>query len=148
MSLENDPFDDIPSQPPDETQPAEPPPSYPQFYTQQTDVTAPPAPKLPRWALVVLGLIIVLLIAVICLLFTALVTENTNRPTPLPTTVTPQPQVQAAPATVVGGMVITVRGQNFKPNEQVVFYLRDATRPTEPILQIGSTVLTPQSTFE
>ncbi len=148
MSLENDPFEDVPPEPMDETQPAGLPPTYPPEFEQPTDVTQPPPLGIPRWAIVVIGILAVLLLVLMCLLFTLLVTQNANRPTPIPTTALPQPVVQAIPSIVTSGTVVSVRGLNFKPNEQVVFYLRDASHPTQPILQIGTTQVTPQGTFE
>ena len=149
MSLENDPFDDVPSGPLGETQPAPLPlpPSYPPQYSAPVDVATPP-PTLPRWAIIVMVIGGVLLLGAICVLFTLLVTQNVARPTPVPTTIIPQPTVQAIPSTVSGGTLVTVRGFNFKPDERGVFYLRDTSRPTEPILQIGTTTATPQGTFD
>jgi LysM repeat protein len=78
---------------------------------------------------------------------------NAPRPTAVPTaavpmTAIPQPIIQAVPSTITASMNVTVLGLGFRPNEQIVFYLRDASRPAEPILQIGNTQASLQGTFE
>ena len=43
------------------------------------------------------------------------------------------------PSVVSGGTLVTLQGTNMRPNDRMVFYLRDPAKPTEPILQIGTT---------
>jgi len=76
------------------------------------------------------------------------VTQNVPHPTSIPTTAVPRPVVQAFPSMITAGMNVTVLGLDFKPNEQLVFYLRDASRPTQPILQLGKIQASQQGTFE
>ena len=49
-----------------------------------------------------------------------------------------QPTVIASPDVVSGGTLVTLQGTNLRPNDLMVFYLRDPAKPTEPILQIGT----------
>ena len=65
-------------------------------------------------------------------------------PTPLP----PQPEVIAIPDTVSGNTLVLLQGRNMRPNDLVVFYLRDPARPAEPILQIGTTKTGADGRFE
>lgn len=95
-----------------------------------------------------LFLLLIVLSVILTACFTPTVTQDSPRPTSIPTTTVPQPMVQANPSTASAGTIVMVRGLNFKPDEQLVFYLRDASRPTQPILQIGNTQTSPQGTFE
>jgi LysM repeat protein len=105
-------------------------------------------PSLPGRSAPALFLILFVISAVLSACLTPLVTPNAPRPTAAPTTAVPQPIVQAFPSAITPGMSVAVLGLNFKPDEQLVFYLRDASHPTEPILQIGSTRASPQGMVE
>ena len=59
------------------------------------------------------------------------------KPTPTAATLA-QPIVVASPDVVSGGTLVTLQGMNFRPNDRLMFFLRDPARPTEPILQIGT----------
>lgn len=139
MSLENDPFD---------TQPAVPPPPPPaDLYPQEpepeatpTATSGRPAGRTPVAAWIGLGILAVaLIIALILLVILAGQGSGGAPATPVPTAAPLQPTVLASPQVVSGGTLVTLQGLNYRPNDRVVFFLRDPSKPTEPIVQIGST---------
>jgi len=139
MSLENDPFDTqpapLPPQPPPELEPQPP--------GQFTDISGPPQREGPRvpvavWiGLAILGIALCIAVVLLVILLTQGGGGGQARPTPTPTPV--QPTVVAIPDVVAGGILVTLQGSHLRPNDLMVFYLRDPAKPTEPILQIGST---------
>ncbi|CAG0926651.1 beta-glucosidase [Thermoflexales bacterium] len=147
MSLENDPFDTQPAPLP--TQPS--PELEPQPLEQYADISAPPQPEGPRVPIAVwigLGILgIALCIAVILLLI--LLTQGGGggpaQPTLTPTPV--QPTVAAIPDVTSGGTLVTLQGSHLRPNDLMVFYLRDPAKPTDPILKIGSVQTDPAGRF-
>ncbi len=138
MSLENDPFDTQPAPLP----PQPPPELEPQPTGQHTGAYGQPQPTRARVPIAVwvgLGILAVALCLAVLLLVIWLTqggggAQAQPTPTPLP----PQPTVVAIPDVVSGGTLVTLQGTNMRPNDLVVFYLRDPAKPTEPILQIGT----------
>ncbi len=138
MSLENDPFDTqpapLPTQPPPEL---EPEPTG-QFIGEYEPPRAA-RPRVPIAVWVGLGILAVAL-CLAAVLLVILLTQGGGgaQPTPTPTPTPPPPTVIAIPQVISGGTLVTLQGTNMRPNDLVVFYLRDPAKPTEPILQIGS----------
>ncbi|NTU62592.1 MAG: hypothetical protein HGB05_04130 [Chloroflexi bacterium] len=136
MSLENDPFDTQPAPLPPQP-PPEPPPQYSGEYS-------PPPPARPRISIAVwigLGILGVALCIAMLMLF-ILLTQGGGGQQAQPTTPTslpPQPSVVSIPDVVSGGTLVTLQGTNLRPSDRVIFYLRDPSKPTDPILQIGTT---------
>lgn len=134
MSLENDPFDTQPAPPPppvEEAPPYAPPPYEPGG--------RPPA-RTPIAVWIGLGILVFALLLAVGLLVILLSQGNGTPPaTPTATSGAPQPTVSAMPQVVSGGTLVTLQGLNYRPNDRIVFYLRDPAKPTEPILQIGTT---------
>ncbi len=137
MSLENDPFDTQPAPLP--TPPPEPPPQPTGQYTGTYGEPPPAGSRVPVAVWVAMGVLAMALIIVIIVLVIFLTGGGGGAlaqptPTPLP----PQPTVIANPDVVSGGTLVTLLGTNLRPNDLIVFYLRDPAKPTEPILQIGT----------
>jgi hypothetical protein len=147
MSLENDPFDTQPAPLP--TSPPELPPQPTEQYTGAYGEPPPARQRAPIAVWVGLGILAIAL-CLAALLAVILLTQGGGggqaRPTstPLP----PQPAVIAVPDVVSGGTLVTLQGTNMRPDDLVVFYLRDPARPTEPILQIGTAKTGPGGRFE
>jgi hypothetical protein len=136
MSLENDPFD---------TQPAPVPAYFPEPAPEDTGGYLAPSEPRPRAAWrnpvwIGLGILGAAVLLIICILAALLLTQggaSTIQPTITPTPA--GPLVVAQPDIVSGGSLVTLRGTNFRPNDRVIFYLRDPSQPSQPILQIGTT---------
>jgi hypothetical protein len=137
MSLENDPFDTQPAPLP--TPPPEPPQSSGQYTAAygepQSDARRVPIAVWAGMGILAMGLCI----AVILLLLLLLSGGGGAPAKPTPTAMPPQPIVVANPDVVTAGTQVLLQGVNFRPNDTLVFYLRDPARPSDPILQIGST---------
>ncbi len=135
MSLENDPFDTQPAPLP--TPPPEPPPTG-----QYTTYGEPPpaGPRIPVAVWAGVGLLIVAL-CLAMVLIGLLLTQGSGGifPQPSPTPTPQQPVVVATPDVVSGGTLVTLQGTNLRPNDLLAIFLRDPARPSEPILQIGTT---------
>ncbi len=146
MSLENDPFDTQPAPLP--TPPPELPPEPEGYHEGVYGEPQPSGPRVPVAVWVGLGILAVALCLAV-LLLVLLVTQGSNgilaqpTPTPLP----PQPEMTAIPDTVSANALVLLQGRNMRPNDLMVFYLRDPAKPTEPILQIGSTKTGADGTF-
>jgi hypothetical protein len=147
MSLENDPFDTQPAPlPPSELPPQQPTGEYAGAYEEPQ----PQRAHVPLAVWIGLGILAVALCLAVFLLVILLTQGGGGgglaRPTstPLP----PQPTVIAVPDVVSGGTTVTLQGTNLRPDDLLVIYLRDPARPTEPILQIGTTRTGPQGRFE
>jgi hypothetical protein len=146
MSLENDPFDTqpapLPPQPPE--LPPEPPVQYTAVYEE------PPAERRPAALALWIGLgILALALCLGVVLLVLLLTGGGGlparaTPTPLP----PQPGVLAIPDQVSGGTLVTLQGFNMRPDDLQVIFLRDPAKPTDPILQIGTTKTRLDGRFE
>jgi hypothetical protein len=138
MSLENDPFDTQPAPLP----PQPPPELEPQPTGQLAGAYDEPRSTRPRTSVAVwvgLGILTVALCLAVLLLVIFLAQGGGGGPAkPTPTPVPPQPTVMSIPDIVSGGTLVTLQGTNMRPNDLVVFYLRDPAKPTEPILQIGT----------
>jgi hypothetical protein len=139
MSLENDPFDTQPAPLP--ATPPEPPPQVTGQYT--TGAYGQPQAAGPRVPVAVwagMGILAMgLCIAIILLLVLLLSGGGGGAAQPTPTPIPQQPIVVANPDVVSGGMLVTLQGVNFRPADALVFFLRDPAKPSEPILQIGTT---------
>jgi antitoxin component of MazEF toxin-antitoxin module len=138
MSLENDPFDTQPAPLPTA------PPDLPQSSGQYTAAYGEAQPAERRVPIAVwagMGILAMgLCIAMILLLLLLLSGGSGGAPAkPTPTAAPPQPIVVANPDVVTAGTQVVLQGVNFRPNDTLMFYLRDPARPNEPILQIGST---------
>jgi hypothetical protein len=145
MSLENDPFD---------TQPAPlptPPPDLPPTgqYTATYEQLEPEKARVPIAVWIGLGILAVAL-CLLVVLVAVLLTQGGGRAQaqPTPTATPPQPTVIAIPDVVSGGTLVTLQGYNMRPDDLVVFFLRDPAKPTEPILQIGSAKTGPSGRFD
>lgn len=148
MSLENDPFD---------TQPAPLPPSPPELPPQPTGQYTgaygepPPAagPRVPIAVWIGLGILAVALgLAVFLIILLVAQGSGGILAQPTPTPLPPQPEVIARPDVVSGNTLVTLVGRNMRPNDLVVFYLRDPAKPSEPILQIGNAKTSLKGRFE
>lgn len=134
MSLENDPFDTQP-EPPPPPPPVEEAAPYPTPY----DADRQPPARTPVAVWIGLGILAVALLIALVLLVILLGQGSGTAPvTPTATSGVPQPTVAATPQVVSGGTLATLQGLNYRPNDRIVFYLRDPAKPTDPILQIGT----------
>jgi hypothetical protein len=141
MSLENDPFD---------TQPAPPPPPLAEEaapYAAPYEAGGPPPPRTPIAVWIGLGILAFALLIALGLLVIVLGQGGAAPVTPTATAGAPQPTVLASPQVVSGGILVTLQGLNYRPNDRVVFFLRDPAKPTEPILQIGTTDVSAVGSF-
>jgi hypothetical protein len=140
MSLENDPFDTQPAPlptPPPEL-PPEPPPQ-PTGHHLPYEEPQPEGRRVPIAVWVGMGILaLALVIAVILLLVLLTQGGGTPQAQPTPTPSPVPPSVSASPNIVSGGTLVTLQGSNLRPNDLIVFYLRDPAKPTEPILLIGN----------
>lgn len=147
MSLENDPFDTQPTPLP--TEPPEPPPQPTGQYTATYGEPQPAGPHVSIAVWIGLGILAVALCLAVILLV-LLLTQGSGgaqlKPTPTPTPL--QPTVIAAPDVVSASTLVTLQGYNMRPDDLLMFFLRDPARPTDPILQIGSTKTGPSGRFE
>jgi hypothetical protein len=141
MSLENDPFD---------TQPAPPPPPPVEEaapYAAPYEAGGPPPARTPVAVWIGLGILAFALLIALGLLVIVLGQGGTAPVTPTATVGAPQPSVVVAPQVVSSGTLVTLQGLNYRPNDRIVFYLRDPAKPTEPILQIGTTDVSAAGSF-
>jgi len=148
MSLENDPFDTQPAPLPP-MPPPEPPPEPTGQYTAANGEPHPEKPPVSIAVWIGLGILAVALCLAVFLLVLLLRQGGGGaqaQPTPTPSS--SQPAVVAVPDVVSGGTLVTLQGTNMRSDDLVVFYLRDPARPTEPILQIGTTETGPGGRFE
>ncbi len=148
MSLENDPFDTQPA-----PLPSMPPPEpTPEPTGQYTAANGEPPPEKPHVSIAVwigLGILaLALCLAVFLLVILLRQGDGGAQARPTPTPLPPQPAVVAVPDVVSGGTLVTLQGTNMRSDDLVVFYLRNPARPTEPILQIGTTKTGPGGRFE
>ncbi len=147
MSLENDPFDTQPAPLP--TPPPELPPQPTGQYTAPYGEPEPERPRVPISVWVGLG-ILALALCLAVLLVAILLAQGGGGffAQPTPTSAPPQPEVGASPNVVTANTQVTLLGRNMRPNDLMVFYLRDPATPTQPILQIGTTRTGSDGRFE
>ena len=143
MSLENDPFDTQPGPPP----PPPPPVGDTAAYSAPYVAGGPPPHRTPIAVWIGLGILGVALLIALMLLVILMGQGNGVAVTPTATIGALQPTVSVNPQQVSGGTLVTLQGLNYRPNDRIVFFLRDPARPTDPILQIGTTDASSGGTF-
>jgi hypothetical protein len=138
MSLENDPFDTQPAPLP--TEPPEPPQPTGEYTGADYAEPEPAERRIPVAVWAGMGILAMALCIAVILLLLLLLSGGGGAPTqPTPTATPPQPIAVANPDVVSGGSQVALQGVNFRPSDTLIFYLRDPARPSEPILQIGTT---------
>jgi hypothetical protein len=141
MSLENDPFDTQPAPLPPPVEEVEP-------YPPPFEPAGQPPARTPIAVWIGLGVLVFALLIALGLLVILLSQGGGAAPaTPTATAGVPQPTVSVTPQVVSGGTLVTIQGLNYRPNDRVVFFLRDPAKPTEPILQIGTTDVNAAGSF-
>ena len=94
-----------------------------------------------------LGILAFALLIALGLLVIVMGQGGTAPVTPTATVGAPQPTVSVEPQVVSGGTLVTLQGLNYRPNDRIIFFLRDPAQPTEPILQIGTTEVSAAGSF-
>ncbi|HZY43785.1 MAG TPA: PA14 domain-containing protein, partial [Anaerolineae bacterium] len=104
----------------------------------------------PRWlwfafgGLLTITLLMVGLAVVLVIRSFSAAPAGIDTPTPIasaqPTSIVDQnqPQLIASPQTVTAGSPLAVFGSNWKSGEKVTIFLRDPSKPTDPIMALGS----------
>ena len=123
------------------------------------NTTAKPrrSPPVPRWMWFALGLVGITLVTLIAAISWLLVRwfapDNNVIVPPVPTasaTFTPiphQPQVAASPRAVTAGLPVAVFGSGWTPNDRVTIFLRDPQHPSDPIQPVGTGVIAQDGTL-
>ncbi len=140
MSLELDPLDDENPSPSEQPVP-EPPPVTPGAHRPARSsrvgslraqlATVPPA----IW--LALGVVGTLLILIAIVATASLMNTISKAPTPTPVPTVAAPILTASPTLAVPGQAVTINGLNLTPNDLVTAYLRDPSKPSDPILLVG-----------